>query len=321
LTLFLPALRTFLLFKTQIIVLIKLESVKEMITQKISYLNLPNCLQISNDKIELVVTTDVGPRILRYALLANGENILGEHPQAAVLTALGEWKPYGGHRLWMAPENMPKSYAPDNAPVEYFVDEVNNSVRLVQPFEPVTKTQKEIVVTLAETESTVEIQHKIKNCGDAEIILSAWALTIMRSEGVCVVPNEPFAPYSGETLLPVRNLTLWSYTDLTDERWSFEKDAIRLRVDENKVKQQKIGVLNKQGWASYEWHNLRFTKRFETNEAAVYPDYNSNVELYTAGNFVELETLSPLTKLSPSESVIHIERWELTLTSDRSADF
>ena len=281
-----------------------------MIVSKIQYQVFPNCLQLSNGEIELVVTTDVGPRILRYAFV-DGENILGEHPEAIVNTPLGTWKPYGGHRLWIAPENMPNSYTPDNAPVEYFVDEINNSVRFLQPFEPTSKTQKEMVVTLSETESTVEIQHKIKNCGDAEMTLSAWALTIMRGGGVCIVPNEPFAPYSAETLLPVRNLTVWSYTDLTDARWSFEKDSIRLKVDETKEQPQKIGVFNKQGWAGYEREKLRFTKRFETNETAVYPDYNSNVELYTAGAFVELETLSPLTHLLPGESVIYLEHWEL----------
>ena len=286
-----------------------------MIISKIQYQSFSNCLQISNGKVELVVTTDVGPRILRYAFV-DGENILGEHPEAAVNTSLGEWKPYGGHRLWIAPENMPNSYAPDNAPVEYLVDEPNNSVRFLQPFEPVTKTQKEIVVTLAETESVVEIQHKIKNCGDAETTLSAWALTIMRNGGVCVIPNEPFAPYSPETLLPVRNLTLWSYTDFTDARWSFGKDAIRLKVDENHQTQQKIGVFNKQGWASYERENLRFTKRFELIENALYPDHNANLEVYTAGAFVEIETLSPLTKLLPGESVIHLERWDLVSTSE-----
>ncbi|MEP6923804.1 MAG: hypothetical protein ABI954_05025, partial [Pyrinomonadaceae bacterium] len=150
-----------------------------MITQKISYMNLPNCLRLSNNDVELIVTTDVGPRILRYALGASGENILGEHPDAAVQTRLGEWKPYGGHRLWIAPENMPNSYVPDNSPVNYFIDEPQNSVRLLQSFEPATKTQKEITITLDERGgSGVEIKHRITNLGEAETEFAAWALTI-----------------------------------------------------------------------------------------------------------------------------------------------
>ena len=278
--------------------------------EKIKYKDLPNCIRLSNGEVEVVVTTDVGPRVISYNFVG-GENVLGEHPNAKVETALGEFKPYGGHRLWIAPENMPNSYAPDNAPVKYEFDKAKNSIRLIQPRETVSKTQKEITVSLEKQGSGVEINHKITNCGDEEIECAAWALTIMRGGGVCEIPNEPFAPYSGETLLPVRNLTLWSYTDLSDSRWQFAKDFIRLKVDSEKPDPQKIGVLNRQGWAAYVWENLTFTKRFEFVENACYPDMNSNTELYTAGDFVEIESLSPLRKVKPGELIEHVERWEL----------
>jgi len=278
--------------------------------EKISYLNLPNCVRLTNGEVEVIVTTDVGPRILHYAF-AGGENILGLHPDVKVETALGEFKPHGGHRLWIAPENMPNSYAPDNSPIEYAFDNTKNSIRLVQPVENNTKTQKEMTVILSETGSGVLLKHKITNCGKKEIELAAWALTIVRGGGEAFVPNEPFAAYGSETLLPVRNLTCWSYTDLSDSRWKFDENFIRLRVDENRLEPQKIGVLNKQGWMAYRAENLEFIKRFDYTENASYPDMNSNVELYTAGDFIEIETLAPLVKLAPGDSTEHIERWEL----------
>jgi hypothetical protein len=278
--------------------------------KKIQYKNLQNCIRLTNGEIEIVVTTDVGPRIIFYAFVG-GENILGEHFDLKTETALGEFKPYGGHRLWIAPENMPNSYAPDNALVEYEFDKAKNSIRLVQPIEVVTKTQKEITVTLAEKGSDVMVHHKITNRGDREIELAAWALTIMRGGGEVLLPNEPFAPYGAETLLPVRNLTVWSYTDFDDSRWSFDREFIRLRVDESKKEPQKIGVLNRQGWAKYKSGDLEFVKRFDFVENAIYPDMNSNTELYTAGSFVEIETLAPLQKLAPDASTEHIEYWSL----------
>lgn len=274
------------------------------------YKNLPNCIRLTNGEIEVVVTTDVGPRIIVYSFVG-GENILGWHGDAKVETALGEWKPYGGHRLWIAPENMPNSYAPDNAPVEYSFDKRKNSIRLIQAVEPVTKTQKEITVTLDENGNGVSVNHKITNVGTETIEIAAWALTILHGGGEALIPNEPFAPYSGETLLPVRNLTLWSYTDLSDSRWSFNREFIHLRVDVDKTEPQKIGILNKQGWAKYRVGNLEFTKHFDFQENAVYPDLNSNTELYTAGSFIEVESLAPLIKLAPDESTEHAERWEL----------
>lgn len=278
--------------------------------EKLKFLDFQNCVRLTNGEVEVVVTTDVGPRIIGYNFVG-GENILGIHTDAKVETALGLFKPYGGHRLWTAPENMPNSYAPDNAPVDYEFNEAENSIRLIQPIEPTTKTQKEIIITLDETGSGTVVKHQIKNCGANEIEFSAWALTIMREGGVCEIPNEPFAPYSGETLLPVRNLTVWSYTDLSDSRWQFDKNYIRLHVDKDKAEPQKIGILNKQGWAAYRVRNLQFTKRFDFTENVLYPDLNSNVELYTAGDFVEIESLSPLKKIAPGEAIEHCERWEL----------
>ena len=277
--------------------------------EKVDHLGFPNCLAVSNGDAQLIVSTDFGPRILFYGL-DDGKNILGWHGEAEVEMELGKWKPYGGHRLWIAPENMPLSYAPDNSRLEYFIQN-EFSITLIQPFEPYGQTQKEITVTLSEKGGKAIIDHKITNAGSKQIELSAWALTIMQPGGEAIIPNEPLQPYSAINLLPVRSMALWSYTDFTDPRWNYEQGLIRLRVDENAHLPQKIGVLNKQGWVAYAWQNLIFVKRFDFLEDCVYPDMNSNTEVYTAGSFVEVETLSPMRELQPGESVRHTERWQL----------
>jgi hypothetical protein len=38
---------------------------------------------------------------------------------------------------------------------------------------------------------------------------------------------------------------------------------------------------------------------------------NSNTEIYTAGGFIEVETLAPLQKVHPGETAEHAERWFL----------
>ena len=279
--------------------------------EKIQFLNFQNCLLLTNDEIEIVVATEFGPRIIGYNFIG-GENVLGVHAEAKVETALGVWKPYGGHRLWIAPENMPNSYSPDNSPVEYFFDEQTNTIRLVQSVETVSNTQKEITVKLDENGSGVSINHKITNLNKREIEIAAWALTIMREGGEVLIPNEPFAAYGAVNLLPVRNLTVWSYTDFSDSRWQFDKELIRLRVDSLKTAPQKIGVLNKQGWIKYKLEDVTFTKQFDFQPNALYPDMNSNTEIYTAGSFIEIETLAPLVRLAPGESTDHTEVWKLT---------
>ena len=276
----------------------------------VDYEGLSECVQISNADAKLVISTKVGPRILFYGF-DGGENILGWHPQAAVGTAIGTWRPYGGHRLWVAPENMPLSYDPDNEAVEYKLDGEFSAVFLSRAEKgyPVDKT---ITVSLAETGTNVRIDHRLTNRSNSELEIAAWGLTIMRPGGVVIVPNEPLAGYNADNLLPVRSIAVWPYTDFTDSRWSFEKDSIRLTVDENATGAQKLGVLNKQGWAAYGWKDLRFTKRSEYIEGAVYPDMNSNFEFYTDGGFVEIETLSPLRTLHPGDFLDHWEVWELS---------
>ncbi len=285
--------------------------------EKIQFQNFQNCIRLSNDEIEIFVATEFGPRIIGYNFIG-GENVLGIHTDAKVETTLGVWKPYGGHRLWIAPENMPNSYAPDNSPVEYFFDEQNNTIRLIQSVETVTNTQKEMTIMLDEKGSGVSINHKITNLNERDIEIAAWALTIMREGGEVFIPNEPFAAYGAATLLPIRNLTVWSYTDFSDSRWQFDSEFIRLRVDSLKTAPQKIGVLNKQGWIEYKLEDVIFTKRFILQPSAVYPDMNSNTEIYTAGSFIEIETLAPVVRLAPGESTEHIEVWQLTKSNNQS---
>jgi len=278
-------------------------------TRTINYLSIPDCVELNNDNANVIISTEFGPRILHYAL-DGGENILGWHPEAAVETELGVWKPYGGHRLWLAPENMPISYTPDNSKVDLEVlDEF--SALFAAGTEESSGIQKQFTVSLAETGSEVTIDHLITNRGPNVVEYALWALTVLAPGGEVIVPNEPFAPYGPKNLLPVRTMTQWSYTDFTDGRWSFSADATRLRVDESLPSPQKFGVLNRQGWAAYERQGLRFTKRTDYVDNVDYPDLNSNFEVYTAGGFIELETLSPLYRLAPGESAAHTEKWEL----------
>src|SRR2546421_2046341 len=118
----------------------------EVKIEKIEYLKLPNCYRLSNGSVEVIVTTDVGPRIIRYGF-PGGDNILAELPDTVVKTDFGDWKPWGGHRLWHAPEAIPRSYSPDNTPIEFKMIGTNG-IQLIQPLEPKTGIQKEMTVTL-----------------------------------------------------------------------------------------------------------------------------------------------------------------------------
>jgi hypothetical protein len=280
---------------------------------KVNYLGQPNCYRLSNGTVEAIVTTAVGPRILRYGFVG-GENILGEYPDLKVTSELGEWSVYGGHRLWTAPEAIPRTYSPDSLPVEFEIDG-DRSIRLLQPVEPKTGIRKEMRVTLSAAGSQVTVHHKITNQGLWGVELAPWAVTIMRYGGMTILPQEPFRSHD-DYLLPARPITLWHYTDLSDPGWTLGKKFIRLQTDDKIEAPQKIGIANKQGWAGYWRNETLFLKRIRFQDGAHYPDFGSNVETYTAGAFVELETLGPLERLEPGQSAEHTEEWSLHANVD-----
>jgi hypothetical protein len=276
--------------------------------EKISYLGLPNCYRLSNGTVEAVVTSDVGPRIVRYGFIG-AENILGEVPGATLTTDLGDFKPWGGHRLWVAPEAKPRSYAPDNAPLAVAV-EGERAIRLTAPVEAATGIEKEISLALDADGSRLAVSHRITNRNLWAIDAAPWGLTIMRGGGTAIFPQEPYISWD-DYLLPARPLVLWHYTDLSDARWSVGKKLIRLSTDASASHPQKAGMLNKQGWAAYKHDETIFVKHFPYEEGATYTDYGCNCETYTAGDFIEVESLAPLRRLEPGASVEHEERWTL----------
>jgi hypothetical protein len=276
--------------------------------EKINYLGLPNCYRLSNSRVELIVTTDVGPRVIRYAF-HGADNMLGEVADAVVETELGEFRPLGGHRLWTAPEAKPRSYAPDNDPLT-FEFEGSRTIRLVQQVEEGTGIEKELTVALDAEGTGVHLTHKITNRNMWAIETSPWALTIMKGGGEVIIPQEPYRAHS-EYLLPARAIVLWHYTDLSDSRWTLGKKYIRLRTDDRLIEPQKIGVANKQGWAAYRHGQTLFIKRADYMENARYPDDGCNFETFTAGSFIEVETLAPLRRLEPGQASEHVERWFL----------
>ncbi len=280
----------------------------EVKVEKLSYFGKPNCYKLTNGTVEVIVTTDIGPRVIRYGFVGKS-NVFAEMPDDVVKTEWGDWKPYGGHRFWHAPEVKPRSYAPDNDPVAVKV-EADGTIRLTQEVEPHTGMQKEITVTLDVEGSGVKVVHRLTNRGVWAVEAAPWALTIVAGGGTTIIPQEPYISHD-DYVLPARPMVLWHYTDLTDPRWTIGKKYLRLRTEASLNFAQKVGVANKQGWMAYLNAGTLFVKRFAYVKGATYPDDGCNCETFTKGTFMEVETVGPLTKLEPGGSVEHVERWFL----------
>ena len=78
-------------------------STNALMLERITYRGWDNAYRISNSIVELVVLADVGPRIVSYRFIA-GENVFHEIAEQGGLTGGGDFRLYGGHRLWISPE-------------------------------------------------------------------------------------------------------------------------------------------------------------------------------------------------------------------------
>jgi len=275
--------------------------------EKINYGGWENCIRLSNERVELIVTTDVGPRIIRFGF-AGADNEFREFEDMVGIKGGDEWRIYGGHRFWHAPEARPRTYYPDNAPVE--IAEHGEYARFVQPTESTTGIQKTLDVRLLPDQAGVEVVHHLHNANLWAVELAPWALSVMAQGGKAIIPLPPRGSHE-ENLQPTGTIVLWAYTDMTDPRWTWGNKYVMLRQDPTVTMPQKTGLMVPAGWAAYARGGHLFVKRFDVIEGARYPDLGCAVEVFANADFLEVETLGPLVWLEPGAAVEHVERWFL----------
>ncbi|MBE6370437.1 MAG: hypothetical protein E7056_09840 [Lentisphaerae bacterium] len=280
--------------------------------QKIQFEGFKDALQLSNGIVRLVVSVDAGPRILFYGF-EDGQNFFHIFDEPKAPCDDGEWHSYGGHRLWYAPETVERTYYPDNKPVEWKFE--NGVLTLLCPDETSRSLGKRIAITLDEKTSEVKVEHTLKNIGLWPIEVSIWCLSVMERGGTLKIAAPKFIPHgggAGQTFEPARSIVIWPFTPMGDPRLEWGSEFISMRQDDAYKSKLKFGMLNELGYALYELNGEVFRKDFPCLANAVYPDMNCNCEFYTEPGFLEIESLSPVTRLEPQCEATHTEYWSLS---------
>jgi len=274
--------------------------------EKINYQGWANSWRVTNGEVELVVTGDVGPRIMRYGF-AGGQNFFKEFAGQMGKTGEAGWQPRGGHRVWIAPEDVVKSYAPDNVPVAIQVQ--GDAIVCTGPVEALTGMEKKITVKMSPAGSAVELIHEVRNAGTEPYHLAPWTLTMLAQGGTGIHGFPPRGTHP-EMLEPTNPLVMWAFTHLDDPRWRLSRKYLVLHQDAKNSNPQKLGTYNRHTWGAYLLNGELFVKRYEAVAApSAYPDFGCTFETFTNADILELETLGPLTSLEPGRSVSHTERW------------
>jgi hypothetical protein len=282
----------------------------------VEYRGWKNNLRLSNGDVELIATLDVGPRVICYRL-PGGFNVLKNYDEMMGKTGEAEWQIRGGHRFWLAPEDLTRTYFADNRPVRY-EQTGPEAVKLVPPPEAEYGVQKEMHLKLGPKGTRVDVLLRVTNVGTGPTTLAPWGPTVMAPGGVEVIPLPPKKPHPGSVknakspadFAPNQELVLWPYFDFADSRWSFGSRYAFLRQDATKGP-TKIGLAHRMGWVGYVNAGTLFVKRFDYREGATYPDLGTRYQTFSNEDMLEMETVGELATLQPGQSAELAESWEL----------
>ena len=277
-------------------------------------------IEIKSGRVRLMVTTSVGPRVLGL-LTPDGANHLAELPEMTLeCPGSDPFHLRGGSRLWAAPEDPRFTYRPDDDAVG--VEEIVDGVRLTTRPDAVSKTHREIEIRVTGPERFA-FDYRVVNHADGPQRLAAWAITMLRPLGRAFLPllTEPFDPggFQGQ-----RNIVLWSYSRNDDPRYLLHDHAIEVRsslLEERPLDVPfKVGTSMRRGWAAHYRAGLLLVKYAGHDDSREYADMGASGQVYSHGDFTELETLGPLTDLRPGDAAEHHEDWALHLVDEAEAE-
>lgn len=260
------------------------------------------CCALENGTLKMLVASSIGPRILSFGF-KEGENLFAELPNVvAELPGGGVFHFYGGHRLWHAPEELDRTYIPDDLPVD--ISELENGLVVTQQTELQTGLQKSMEIRLT-GKSQVVITHFITNHGLWDITCAPWAITQFKTGGTAILPQTQ----TDAGMLPNCSLVLWSYSDMSNPNVTWGSKFIQICTNMNSP--FKIGFPNPRGWLAYWLNGTLFVKHAEYKSQVEYYDFGSSSECYCNSHFLELETLAPISVIEPHATISHIERWDI----------
>jgi hypothetical protein len=279
-----------------------------MVTEHFEFAGWTDNLRLANDQVEVVILRAVGPRIISLRPI-NGRNVFKVVAEETGKSREETWKIRGGHRLWTAPEDYGDpnglTYVLDNFPVDYEIKGEFHA-QVTHFMQKPAQIRRDISVRLAANGPKIIVEHALTNQGSAPLSFAPWALSVMAPGGFAVIPQPALGTHPKD-FLPDRSISLWPFTDLSDDRIHFGKRFIQLQqADRGPI---KFGLRHTEKWAGYILGDHLFLKTIPLVEGKEYPDLGSNFETFTNQEFLELESLGPYDEISAGQTVKHSESW------------
>ncbi|MEM7624694.1 MAG: DUF4380 domain-containing protein [Planctomycetota bacterium] len=283
-------------------------------------------ITLDNGKVRLGVSPAVG-RVVEFGF-TGGENLIWvdteavyDNPVPGVAVPDQKYYNLGGDKLWPTAQPLWKlATGNDSWPPDGVIDGGPWTVRRRSDrsvtIESAPSPHYGIVVlrtfTLAPDEPRVVIQNLIHRVEANPIPVSAWTITQVKTPIAAVLDVAADGPEIAPLVRPL--------TD--DTPGKVAGNVSMLGRDEMAVWKQrgdtyaKLGTFGRSVAAVYD--DVTFLQETDFNPAGAYPEMSS-AQLYRAGDYVELELLSPLVQLGPEEVMKNQVVWTLIDVSSEHA--
>lgn len=283
-------------------------------TKEMVYKHYGSCISISNDTIELVITIEKGPRIISLGFIGE-DNILYNDTEQKYRFLNKEISQtngqstyhylYGGHRFYLSPAQLSEARYPDNDTVVYSIDD--DGITFQDLTQTTSNMQLSCKIMLNETGADFMVVHTATNHSNETKHAALSTSTMVNPNGYAILPQHD----GSDIFVPNRVYVYWPFTRLHDSRLYMNDTFMTVQPDSSINYPFKIGYNNTQGWISYVIGNTVLYKRYVHDAKAVYPDNGASSQIFCCKDFLELTVQSPMYRISPQESIKHVENFSL----------
>jgi len=299
--------------------------------RKIEYHGWKDSLEITNNKVRIVVVPAIG-RIMHYGYIG-ADNLLCHDPalygktlsEGKPLEQNGQpiWAAFGGDRIWPSEENMFVVINGHKRPPDHWLDGMpwdakiaDNAVIITSKVSEYCGAQVSREIRLLPDSTRLQIRQTMKKIKPAAkqhlepLLLTIWNITKVRSPSVTMVSLNQNSCFDKRVFVPV-----WDdYDNQGRKNISVEGNAAFFTPDP--VRNQKMGA-DAPNYVAAIIGRTVMAEFFSYQTQADYPDGGTSATIFTCPDFAELECMSPLVKLKTEESIQYDICWELfELNSD-----
>ena len=286
----------------------------------VTEINYPNCIELMNDSVRIVLEPNLGGRILVYEL--NGNNVLYvDHAQDGKIYEPGKYIHPSAGRFDIGPEHTipehPALYlgkwtagiTGDREAEMISQKDSSTGVQLIRKFK------------LAKSGSRIEYIQTIKNISNSTKSYCHWSRTFVKGGGIALAPLNKSSRYPKGYLIYGPGRILNYMPD--------KEDNIRIREGILEItgtpSQPKIVTDSYAGWLAYiTTDDLLFIKIYPASPLRNYGEIAASTAcFYYRDLMCEVEPISPMESIEPGHEASFTEHWYLfdyRYPNDKQAD-